>query len=49
MLRIARDHDLPLHYEASPLGAPFLAIGWPAGVVAIRLAADTSLNAAVDR
>ena len=35
MVEITRDRDLPLHYEASPLGAPFLATGWPAGVIAI--------------
>jgi hypothetical protein len=35
MVEITRDRDLPLHYEASPLGAPFLAIGWTAGIVAI--------------
>lgn len=35
MVQITRDGDLPLHYEASPLGTPFLAVGWPAGIVAI--------------
>ena len=35
MVRITRDRDLPLHYEASPLKAVVGAVGWPAGVVAI--------------
>ena len=35
MVRITRDRDLPLHYEASPLKAAVGAVGWPAGVVAI--------------
>ena len=35
MLQITRDGDLPLHYEASPLGAVFAAAGWPAGILAI--------------
>jgi hypothetical protein len=35
MVQITRDGDLPLHYEASPLGAVFGAVGWPVGIVAI--------------
>jgi len=35
MVRITRDRDLPLHYEASPLRAMVGAVGWPAGIVAI--------------
>ena len=34
MVRITRDRDLPLHYEASPLKAAVRAVGWPAGIVA---------------
>jgi hypothetical protein len=33
MVQITRDGDLPLHYEASPLGAVFGAIGWPIAIV----------------
>jgi hypothetical protein len=29
MVRITRDRDLPLHYEASPLKAVVRAVGWP--------------------
>jgi len=35
MVQITRDGDLPLHYEASPLGATFGAVGWPVGIAAI--------------
>jgi hypothetical protein len=35
MVQITRDGDLPLHYEASPLGSAFGAVGWPIGIVAI--------------
>jgi len=35
MVRITRDRDLPVHYEASPLEAAVRAAGWPAGIVAI--------------
>ena len=35
MVEITRDGDMPLHYEASPLGASFGAIGWPIAVLAI--------------
>ena len=35
MVRITRDLDLPLHYEASPLKPAAKATGWPAGFVAI--------------
>jgi hypothetical protein len=35
MVRITRDGDLPLHYEASPLRAVIGAVGWPAAIVAI--------------
>ena len=35
MVRITRDRDLPLHYEASPLRAAVGAVGWPAGITAI--------------
>ncbi len=35
MVRITRDRDLPVHYEASPLKAAVRAAGWPAGAVAI--------------
>ena len=35
MVRIARDRDLPLHYEAAPLKAAVGAVGWPAGIAAI--------------
>ena len=35
MVRITRDIDLPLHYEASPLKPAAKATGWPAGFVAI--------------
>jgi hypothetical protein len=35
MVQITRNGDLPLHYEASPLGAVFGAVGWPVGIVAI--------------
>jgi hypothetical protein len=35
MVQITRDGDLPLHYEASSLGAAFGAIGWPVAIVAI--------------
>jgi len=34
MVRISRDHDLPLHFEASSLKAPVAAAGWLAGVAA---------------
>ena len=34
MVRITRDRDLPLHYEASPLKAAVRTAGWPAGIVA---------------
>ena len=33
MVQITRDGDLPLHYEASPLGAAFKALGWPVAIV----------------
>jgi len=35
MVRITRDRDLPLHYEASPLEPSIGAVGWLAGIVAI--------------
>jgi hypothetical protein len=35
MVQITRDRDLPLHYEASPLGGLVKAVGWPVGIVAI--------------
>jgi len=35
MVRIARDPDLPLHYEASPLKAAVGVVGWPAGIAAV--------------
>ena len=35
MVRIARDRDLPLHYEAAPLKAAVGAVGWPAGIAAV--------------
>jgi len=35
MVRIARDWDLPLHYDASPLKAAVRVVGWPAGILAI--------------
>jgi len=35
MVRIARDRDLPLHYEASPLKAAVGAVGWPGGIAAV--------------
>ena len=35
MVQITRDGDLPLHYEASPLGRAIETVGWPAGIVAI--------------
>jgi hypothetical protein len=35
MVRITRDRDLPLHYEASPLRTAVGAGGWPVGIVAI--------------
>jgi hypothetical protein len=35
MVRITRDRDLPLHYEASPFGVVVGGVGWLAGIVAI--------------
>ena len=35
VVRISRDGDLPLHYEASPLKVWAGAVGWPAAIVAI--------------
>ena len=35
MVRIARDWDLPFHYDASPLKAAVRVVGWPAGILAI--------------
>jgi len=35
MVRITRDRDLPLHYEALPLEPAVRAVGWPVGIVAI--------------
>ena len=35
MVRISRDRDLPLHFEASPLKAAVQAVGWVVGVLAI--------------
>ena len=35
MVRIARDPDLPLHYEASPLKATVGVVGWPGGIAAV--------------
>ena len=35
MVRIARDRDLPLHYEASPLKAAVWVVGWPTGIAAV--------------
>jgi hypothetical protein len=35
MVRITRNRDLPLHYEASPVEPAIRAVGWPAGIVAI--------------
>ena len=34
MVRITRDGDLPLHFEASPLKSWAVAVGWPAALVA---------------
>jgi len=35
MVRIQRDRDLPLHFEASPLKAAVMVAGWMVGVLAI--------------
>ena len=35
MVQITRDGDLPLHYEASPLGAVFGIVGWPVAIIAM--------------
>lgn len=35
MVRIQRDRDLPLHYEASPLKAAVMVAGWMVGILAI--------------
>ena len=35
MVRIVRDPDLPLHYEASTLKAAVGAVGWPGGIAAV--------------
>ena len=35
MVRITRDRDLPLHFEASPLKAAVKVAGWMVGVLAI--------------
>ena len=35
MVRISRDRDLPLHFEASPLKGAVQAVGWVVGVLAI--------------
>ena len=35
MVRIQRDRDLPLHYEASPLKATVMVAGWMVGILAI--------------
>jgi hypothetical protein len=34
MVRITRDYDLPLHFEASPLKAAVKVVGWMVGVLA---------------
>lgn len=34
MVRIDRDLDLPLHWEASPLRAPVKVAGWPVAILA---------------
>jgi regulator of protease activity HflC (stomatin/prohibitin superfamily) len=34
-VRITRDYDLPLHFEASPLKATVKVVGWMVGVLAI--------------
>jgi len=34
MVRIQRDRDLPLHYEASPLKAAVMVAGWMVGILA---------------
>lgn len=34
MVRIERDLDLPLHFEASPLRTPVKFMGWPAAILA---------------
>ncbi len=33
MVRITRDRDLPVHYEAAPLKPAARAVGWPAGIL----------------
>ena len=35
MVRISRDQDLPLHFEAVALRARLKVVGWPVGLVAI--------------
>ena len=35
MVRISRDQDLPLHFEAVALRAPVKVVGWPVGMAAI--------------
>lgn len=35
MVRISRDRDLPLHWEASPLRTSLMIAGWPVMILAI--------------
>jgi hypothetical protein len=35
IVRISRDRDLPLHFEASPLKAAVQGVGWVVGVLAV--------------
>jgi len=35
VVRISRDQDLPLHFEAVALRAPLKVVGWPVGVLTI--------------
>ena len=46
MVRISRDRDLPLHYEASPLRVAVSAIGWPVGILAIAAGIAAYVGAA---
>jgi hypothetical protein len=46
MVRINRDRDLPLHYEASPLRVAVGAIGWPVGIIAIAAGIAAYVGAA---
>ena len=45
MVRITRDRDLPLHYEASPLRVRVGASGWLAGIAAIVAGIATYVGA----